>query len=172
MLYHQFPYWRISNVHKFGASPPVWDCSARQKKIYRTMSPATTKILDPFFVTFKIENTLFLPTISLFCSTFPWETDPNLPPWPPHPMHSASAAWICQSGDGKKKQLWKIIHWMIGFRMANLRISRHVFFEINLGPVIHFKVPEIRVTSSWSCGLAICLKCHMVKKQHWCSHAQ
>ena len=46
------------------------------------------------------------------------------------------------------------------------------FFEINLGPVIHFKVPEIRVTSSWSCGLAICLKCHMEKKQHWCSHAQ
>ena len=40
-----------------------------------------------------------------------------------------------------------------------------MFFLINLGPVIHFKVPEIWVTSSWSCGLAICLKCHPRKKK-------
>ena len=50
---------------------------------------------------------------------------------------SPHAFSICRVGRPvwrwKKKQLWKIIHWMIGFRMANLRISRHVFFD-KFGP--------------------------------------
>ena len=105
MLHHQFPCWRISNVHKFGASPPVWDCSARQKND-RTISPATTKILDPFLCNFKNRKhmifTHYIPFL-LIISMGNWSKSSSL-------TSSPHAFSICRVGRPvwrwKKKQLW------------------------------------------------------------------